>query len=50
MAWGGVFKLKTLWLHAIDTRGTYVWGGWVGGWGVVFKDVVVAHVQNTWNI
>ena len=43
---GGVECLKTLWLHALNTRGTYVWGGWGG----VFKDVVVARVQHTWNI
>ena len=49
---GGVGCLETLWLHAFNTRGTYVcgvWGGWVG-WGGVFEDVVVAYVQHTWNL
>ena len=39
-AWGGGC-LKTLWLHALKTRGTYVWGG-----GGLFKDVVVARVEH----
>ena len=34
--WGGVGRLKTLWLVTLSTRGTYVWGGvGVVGWGGV---------------
>ena len=39
-----------MWLVTLSTRGTYVRGGvgW-GGWGGVFKDVVVGHVEHAWN-
>ena len=35
----------------ISTRVEHLCGvGWVGGWGGLFKNVVVARVKDTWNI
>ena len=44
VGWGGVGCLKTLWLDRLNTRGTYVWVGWVGGVGC--SKTLLLHALN----